>query len=380
MKNKLLKYCDYYPFIFVLATLLYSVVFFARISKYVNVAMFLLSLGVLYKYHDKIKLKKLILEILTLIAVVISIIVGKDEYLINNIEKLVLCFIQLIVLLNFNLYSKKTQKNINLIYWAVILFSFIFGTISLFAYLFRAHGYLLTFEIGNIGRDLVGVYTHPNIAGIVAAFSIIFAYVFLQKRHLMNDIKLFLVINVVIQTLIILLAHSNASIVFILVFFVFNFIFKQFKNKRGITLNSFAFAPLLTEILSKLANGRFELWYLGYLIIKNHIWFGVSPSGVTPYAKYYAGINGSSYAIEKGGLHNSYIQLFSGVGVVGGLCMLSVILKKLMIGFKNVYKNRISLAICLAILVYGIFESTIFFQAQLLPTIFWIFLGNMHAK
>lgn len=283
------------------------------------------------------------------------------------------------MLLHFDKFSNNLEKNIRLIIKTQIGVSFLMSFVSIILYICKVHFYLLGFEIGNVGRDLVGFYTHPNTAGIFAAISCIFSYILYNANKNNKKLSAFLAVNVLLQLTIIVLAHSNASILIIfsyafleLCLFYWN---KRREKKRNSTVCAswLTFFPSMEGIATKLANGRFKLWGHGFEIIKNHILLGVSPAGVTGYAKYYAGITGPSRSIDDGGLHNSYIQLFAAVGVLGGITALSLIVKNMIRSIKNDRENSKYIFLCVSILIYNMFESKLFFQASFVPIIFGFF-------
>lgn len=384
IKEKLVVVFDYYPLIFSFITLLFCVPIFVNYNKYLNIIICFLGLLMFLFNLNKIRFVDFGLEMIFLLILGLSILVSGRNFLFQNIEKFALCFLEIILLLHFSKFSTKLNRNIRLIKIEVIVFSFIVSLISIILYKFGFHMYWKIFELGNIGRDLVGIYTHPNVAGIVAAISIIFSLMLCVESKKNKKIYSFLAVNIILQLLIIFLAHSNASIIIICTYIGFEVIFyyiKKYKEKT-VTLNNFIFAPSVMIIVEKLANGRLKLWKIGIDLIKNNLWLGVSPAAVKDCAIKFGNITKKStlYAIERGGFHNSFIQLFAGVGIFGGMTAIIIILKNIVQGLKNSLVNSKYISLCLAILVYCLFESSLFFISAFLPIIFWIFLGSIGSN
>lgn len=382
MEKRFLKLFDYYPCIFSLITLLFCVPIFVKLSKIFNIVICIMGLLIFLLNYKKLKVRDFYLELILLFAVSLSICFAGNANLVDNIEKLVLCFLEVIILLHFHKFSNKFDENMKLIKLEVIGFSFIMSLISLILYWFGFHTYVCGFELGHIGKDLVGIYTHPNAAGIIAAFSIIFSIMLYKNYKENNKIRFFLVFNVCVQTLIIFLAHSNAPKVLIVLYLFLELIFAYMRKnrKRRTSLNSFVVFPNLYPIFEKLANGRFKLWEVCFKIIKDNFWFGVSPAGVSDAAKHYSNAIGSSYALQKGGFHNSYLQLFASVGFLGVVSSLALICTKLFNAIKYNLENSKYISICISILVYCLFESSLFFISAFVPIMFWICLGYINNR
>lgn len=179
----------------------------------------------------------------------------------------------------------------------------------------RISGYF----IGRTHNDFVGIYIHPNTAGLVAALSFIIS---LLSKDIMNN--KFLTVNKIIQIIIMILAHSNASLLISIMFVILKYSYLTKCNKHN-NLNSYIFIPSIFEFF---ANGRFELWYIGLLVIFNNPILGVSPANTINAGIKYGQITGYS-AINNGGFHNSFIELFAAVGLIGGILIIYYIFKKI---------------------------------------------------
>lgn len=232
MEKKFIKLFDYYPCMFSLITLLFCVPIFVKFSKIFNIIMCIIGLLIFLLNYKKLKTKDFYLEIIFLVMVFISICFAGKNYLFDNAEKLVLCFLEIIILLHFHKFSNKFDDNVKLIKLEVIGFSFIMSLISLVLYWTNFHTYLCGFEIGYIGENLVGIYTHPNTAGAIAAFSIIFSIMLYKKYKDHEKLRFFLPFNIFIQTLIIFLAHSNAPKVLIASYLFLELIFSYLKKRK----------------------------------------------------------------------------------------------------------------------------------------------------
>ena len=369
MKKQICTLLDYYPLLFSLITMLYSISLFTTISTLLNIILFFSGFLFFILNIKKINIRYCWLEILFLFILIASCLFNTNTYYFENMKLIILSFLQLIILLNFNIFSTKISDNIKYIINSLIIYSFI---ISFFSIIIYVISFLFGSPYGMMGSDFTGLYIHPNTAGFIVAISLIFSYIYIRNYR----INYLIIINILIQTIILFFSHSNASIIMVITFFIFEFLFYLYKKKKNFySINILFLANVnIVEIIESLANGRFELWKLGVEIIKNHFYLGVSPAAVPDYAKYYGNISGPS-TIDNGGLHNSYIQLIASVGAVGGLLGLLIIIKRLLVAFNYNLRKHLYLSMCLSILLYCFFESKLFFQASFLPTIFWIFLG-----
>lgn len=376
--NKILtNILEKYYLIFIVATLLYTVPLFVKFSGLIN--MFLLLLGMLLILKNEKNLKQFILlnksNILFIVLTTISVILYKQNF-IQNLKLIALAILQLFVLMNIKKYDENYCETIKKIVNVVIIFSFIVSAISLLLYMFNINFALSSYKIGKAGNDLTGIYIHPNTAGFVAGISIIFSIsnIMHQKKY-----KIFNIINIIMQLLIIILAHSNAPLMLIIIYIILLSFNKFNRKSKNINIYSvtlpfnylFSFYSF-SNIIEFLANGRFKLWYAGYLVIKNNLLFGVGPANTSSAGRYYANITGYS-AIDNGGFHNSYIEVMAGVGILGFSVIFYIIIKKLKILREK--SNKEFFMIAIAIMFYSMFESKLFFQASLLPTIFWMLLG-----
>ncbi len=378
MKHRLFDIiCDYYPILFILVTFSYCFPLFVDFSTLLNMLLLILGTIVFILNFKSIKICDLILEITLFILTTFSIIVNQ-AFDFSNLKLLSLLFLQLFVLLHYNQYSTKIDKNLITIFNSIIFVSFLTSIISLIICIGNDTYYLFGYKLGLAGDDLTGIYVHPNTAGFVAFISIVFS-VFLY-RDSSNRKKYFLFANGIIQTLVLYYSHSNAPILAVFVFLIL-YLLHYFFNYKKIRL--FSINPIIlfsfTDIIQKFANGRFEIWSYGFEIIKNHFFLGVSPAKVGEYAKYYGNIDGYS-TIDRGGLHNSYIQLFAGTGFFCFLSMFILITKNIYTAFKNFDKYYIYIFFVFSVLIYSFFESKLFFQASLIPSVFWIILGLIGGK
>lgn len=387
MKSLTKKVIDYYPLLFSTATMLYCISFFAGFSKFLNVIFGFVG-GIIFLLNiKKLIIKNYTLEFLFIFIIVISSLLGDKAFLIENFEKILLCFLQFIVLLHYNDWTDKLETNIELIKKVFILFSSVASLISLVLYLINFHAYFSKFEVGYLGDDLIGIYINPNTGGVIAAISIVFSYFYFVKMKSKNG-KIILMMNMLLQLSIILYAHSNASLILVVSFFIFQYLFNLMKRKKSQNLNCIMletfFVADIIEIVNKLANGRLNLWIIALMIIRDHFFFGVSPvavsSNIESYSKLYE-LHVPSQ--NNGGMHNSYFQLFTSVGVLGGICGISIIVRNLCRGIRNEVVDSKYISFCLSVLIYCFFESTLFFQPLCLPMIFWIilgYIGNYNAK
>ena len=318
---------------------------------------------------------------------------------------------------------------INTIAFAGLLFLFIFVRIDAFGY-----------TVGLFDNRYTGFYTHPNIAAFVSVIGIIGSHMFSFKENLSKEAHLpkwFCILGILLNLLTIWLADSNASFVYVCLYFFFYYIIfrKIGKEKKTLifglllrsviilgvlVLGSYALRmtsqntvmnvlgtihtvnsenitenedtscmfPAITEEIeigrrnqSDISSGRLDSYKKALLLLQFKPLFGMGKANIVPY--------GDTYLYEGFlffDLHNGYLTILLSCGMIGfylfAIFLIRLLQKAyyLLINFSKIScEDQKMLALFLSSLLgygaYAMFERTILFDLTFMVIIFWVLLG-----
>ena len=274
---------------------------------------------------------------------------------------------------------------------------------------------------------LFGAYMDPNYASVLSILCIIFCLENLMKKRYVK----FSVLNLIVQIFYMSLANSRTCMVslFILSFFVSFFsLYNKFKFNKvlnislsvlssffcaflcllslkfsstimiksasllnsSITCDEFQFDRINIDESLDYSSGRLEIWKSAFEIFKKKWLLGTSPGNIKNYAENYFP---DCIIAERHyyAMHNVFIDVFTSVGLIGGLVFLLFLLKFL-IRIIKIYIKRINengeynldldvlVSSVLAISISSMFLSDIMFFNKLSAFFFWLFLGEIRRK
>lgn len=320
---------------------------------------------------------------------------------------------------------------INTIAFIGLLFLFVFVRLDAFGY-----------TVGLFDNRYTGFYTHPNIAAFTSVIGIIGSHMLCSKKNMPNKKhflpRWFCYTGIVLNLLTIWLADSNASFVYVcLYFFFYYYIFTNGmkKQKKSLTLNTllrlflvFAFFvltsyglriatqnivmnalgtihtvtsvdpaeltdpsfvfPTITEEIeigrrdqTDLSSGRLDSYGKALLLLQFKPLFGMGKANIIPY--------GNTYLYEGFlffDLHNGYLTILLSCGMIGfylfAVFLVQLLRKSfyLLDKFSNISKDdQKMLAMFLSSLLgygaYAMFERTLLFDVTFMVIIFWALLG-----
>ena len=128
-------------------------------------------------------------------------------------------------------------------------------------------------------------------------------------------------------------------------------------------------------------DGRIERWLDGLKLIAKKPFFGISPRNIFNFAKQ---LDTETLMGEKNyNIHSTYLEVLAGVGIIGGVFVLSFLILaaayvfKAALGFTPSLKIIFSTTIVAIIAISAIFlPDLIFFQTTFAGLMFWLCLGN----
>lgn len=319
---------------------------------------------------------------------------------------------------------------INIVAFIGLLFLFVFVRLDAFGY-----------TVGLFDNRYTGFYTHPNIAAFTSVIGIIGSHMLYSKIYIPNEKhslpKWFCLTGIALNLLTIWLADSNASFVYVCLYFFFYYIFSNGMNKqkKTFTLNtlcrlvsvfaivvlscyglriasqnivrnilgtihtitpvesteltdpSFVFPAITEEIeigrrdQADLSSGRLDSYGKALLLLQFKPLFGMGKANIVPY--------GNTYLYEGFlffDLHNGYLTILLSCGLIGFYlfaAFLVQLLKKayfLLDKLSEISKtDQKMLALFLSSLLgygaYAMFERTLLFDITFMVIIFWVMLG-----
>lgn len=317
--------------------------------------------------------------------------------------------------------------------WLTLFFLFsgliwgIASAVSLYQYIFVSgyHVFLNERSIRQSFYDnrLFGLFIDPNLGAFVA-FLVIWGMIYLIHKYTNRLVRSMAVLNIVIQLLYIILSGSRSTEVCIILSLSYTIIYLLLRRYRRAThkpstlirVLSYLATPILcaailisfftlfkagashfakymspekhtvkneltrTDIEGNESNNRVDIWK-GYLfLMKDKPLFGVSPRNAWEYADRE---HPDSYIAEHHyDVHNAYIAVLAGMGIIGFLvllvmlfCILKTILPRSVDTENMDIQYFFALQIILNIAVFIFFYPGIFFTNGIDTILFWPAIG-----
>ncbi len=393
--------------VFIVAAFFYVFGFTSElVSKFIKI--FILWGAVIFvkdiiKEKNILKNKKNLLLFGMLALVAISTLINFNTRLIPNIISLLYMGVEVFILslVDKNKSKDKMLKSINIQLNIVVLLTIICAIASIIIYgldikgsVFNGYHELL---IGNFEGRLWGIYGNPNTLGQIGLLSVFASMYLLYTNKDNKKIKIYNYVNLVLQTICIVLSNSRSTMVSLLVSFAVFFLIKIsekikdkkdtilqgiFKNKlkvlvrligcmlvlivalKGVKI-TMAIAPNLTNLMninikfspdkvnetlnkvnreqttSDVSNGRFSIWKSGFMVLKESPIFGVGPENVNERTLKYL----PEKMIEESpkmssNMHNIYLQILVSHGIVTFILFVAYILINIVKMFKYLLLNK----------------------------------------
>lgn len=386
--------------------------------------------------HERqiLKMGKEPLIICFLGAVVISIILNYHINLLDNLECLIVLLIIFFVFLpNYHKTLDSLQREIKWFVNGLAGIMFLCSIASLFLYLFDLPIYRYSYRF-------CGVFSNPNFSSIMCFLGIVASIIALIYRieQFPKFYRFFHYLNLACCIVLFAISNSNSGKVMIAIFvgvcifFVFyyknenkklmtriivsvfitiigmlatlgvyqgvqfgaaygpgfiNYVQEQFlasnnPDKKPLEIEKENFDR--TEAGQAADNNRFTIWKQGWAAFKVKPIFGWGPRNIENSVE--SVVKDPRSEIAAGGLHNMYLEILTGCGIIGFLSIILWIIPKIFLMVKflfltsiknDIWKHQI-LALSAAIaafLVLNLFESVMLFTTSSYSFIFWILLG-----
>lgn len=449
-KSKLLSDSVYYKIVFMIWALVHTLSFGPRVTGYLSPIILLWGLLILFRNlvlkKNIVKRSYLYIIFAFLASYIITIIINSSLNVLGNTKTLIWAAIMLLVIFineksngNKKLYNDivKVSSVIAISTFIISLISVLMFCLDISYWVNRIDGALI--PQGYYAARLWGIYVDPNQASSVGIVSLISSIIILfANNSYKNSIKVFNIINIIIQYIFIILTGSRGgeiAFIFVLIGLVYLLTDYLLKNKinnigsRTIlgllcgciiaiaivisfesTRKLLANIPSLTlgtqEFISNTtgsnigtndgnvtvdrpdvgdgldsSNGRLTLWKDGFRLIKYSPIFGFGDRNIVSKAAEFT--PGSS--LEKQFVHNGFIHMLLSGGIVAVVIMMTLLILIMINIIKIVFgKNRynkdyyiysIMSLLVASLLITAVFLTEIFYQNSFMATVFWIYIG-----
>ena len=282
--------------------------------------------------------------------------------------------------------KKILVKEMKLITHFYAIFMFISAVISLFMKFFNK-----SIIIGEyiFEGTRAGIFENPNAISIAASIAIVMC-MYLHHTEKYYRLKLFWVINIVIQAITMILFNGRSSyLVVIAVVYCFIFVYSNNKYIRGVLL----ILPIIVCIgavniegnhIRDFTSGRTSLWESASIVVKDNPVTGVGYSNMVD-AVTNARETDDLPGLTTGRLHNIYIEIATVNGIIA-LVLILIFLISLLIFIinqldhlrkKEKFEMTILTAMLVGILSVNLFESNLIYIISFISIIFWIYAGYL---
>lgn len=338
----------------------------------------------------------------------------------------------------------KLEKELVFLLNIFILLSTFLGILSIYILVFKAQVNIGSYCLGIFRNRLIGVYTNPNLLAFSMVVSIVSCDIvrdkYITKRYKMIRLPSgIFILCMFINFISLFLSDSNASIVFIIIYFTVKMFYKNFSAysyvgvnqlvREGISLVVFCFTMIAgsfilrnasQDIISLLVNdvhkieesitddspelspnqspvntymhevsigrenydissGRFVLFKQGLKLFKINPFIGIGRGNLVIYGDKY--IEGGLIFSE---LHNAYLTILVSYGILGfsiffifGV-LVALSLTRYLFRFSHLLSSGVFsklFAILVAYCTYGLFEKAMLSEVTFMVVFFWLILG-----
>ncbi|MEG0409983.1 MAG: O-antigen ligase family protein [Erysipelotrichaceae bacterium] len=362
----------------------------------------------------------------------------------SNINSYFMCFTQFIIFIFIFSNQKHTtldsiKNEIRLIIPFSSILVFIASSISLLMFIFNISLSRNGAYLGLVGTRLFGVYFNCNPASVLGCIIIIFGFIALRNKY---HYRFFYIINIVIQTLYVILTGCRASLIILALIIFGTMYYKVFKDRkysriRQITIGCvtcifvlfgssitqkillvipqvqglviekaerFQFdkiieiASLIKEgksenihkiviLVDDISSGRVELLNTSYKVWKQSPIFGI---GANNFRRMGMIVDPSAHVITAPQVvhsHNLFVEALVTIGVFGLMALFVFAFKTFIMiwGTLKKYTNSSSYFIVLMMslivlseFIAGMFDYGVFYVYSLSSTLAWCFLGYLY--
>ena len=380
------------------------------------------------------------LLLLFLISGICTTFLNQEYHFIDNIIMMYhacVCFFLLYGMKKHDSLQMQMEENMQLFQILTTLINII-GILGILFFIIFIRVDALSYTIGLFDNRYTGFYTHPNIAAFISMIGIIGCHMLWKKKKPKTNRyylpSWFCIMGICTHFVTIWIADSNASFVYICVyFFVYTFIRQELCKKINLSklmkivcisgmfilcsyilrnatqtgmvtfiqtihtpsdisyceptdVDSTATTTTTIEIgrteQKDLSSGRLDSFFKAFLLFEIKPVMGIGKANIVPY--------GETYLVEGFrffDLHNGYLTILLSCGLVGFIPFM-IFLFQLLKKAHNLLKNfdtitsaeqhtfTILISALLGYGVYALFERTLLFDITFMVIIFWVLLGQ----
>lgn len=310
----------------------------------------------------------------------------------HNITVWMVNLILFVIIFIVNVFRNKKAliKEMNIITYFYVIFMFIASSISLVMHFLDIKIGIsdVVFELNGVKG---GIFDNKNAISIAAALAIVMC-IYLNYITQNHKLKLFLLVNIVLQSITLMVGSHGRSADLIVMAVIYLFIFVYNKNKyfRIVLilipiLGLGMFCKLDESNIRNFTSGRSSLWTSASIVVKDNPLTGVGYDDMTEAVRV-ARETDDLPGLDTGRLHNIYVETATTNGVISLVLILSFLVMVLMFIIKKLdnlqqRKEKIQMttltALIVGIVAVNLFESNLIYSANFISMIFWIYLGYL---
>lgn len=178
----------------------------------------------LFHFNSYKKTKGLLLLSLFLLSYVLSSVLTVKYGVVSNIKAMIWLAVNFFLLYANNLEQsiEDIKREVIIIGWVIIAYTFIVSFLGIGCFVLNYHSYKIVNGIGTITgflwNRLWGFYSDPNYGAVLAVVSVLLSvfYLFISKKII---VKIFLIINVLVEILYITFSDSRTAQIAMIVAF-----------------------------------------------------------------------------------------------------------------------------------------------------------------
>lgn len=330
--------------------------------------------------------------------------------------------------------KKKIKLEMHLIFKTIVISTTVLSILGLILAVCFAKIELFGFYLGIRDNRYTGLYTNPNLSAFASVISLVFCHYLMRQDDLKNQDKKalplwFSISCIVINILTLFLSDSNASLLFMLVYFTTFTFYNLYRRDRGKKLSQIAkhsclmllvcviacvgmffirsacqgameslinnihYSSDLSNDLSmdtttdftdigrghdyEISSGRLDSLKKSMVLYNKNPLMGVGKGNIVEYGNRYLA-KGFSFS----DLHNGYLTILISTGTIGFLlfmsfaCLVAVRLIKKLSELKGNDKGLpILVSAVIAYGVFALFERALLFDITFMVVVFWMILG-----
>ena len=327
----------------------------------------------------------------------LSALISRAYGLTENIQAMVWMVFQFLIIYTYDNDApiEKDKKEIRIIGWTFLIYTFSMAAVAIFMLVFDYNGYREVRDTavisGFVWNRLWGLYTDPNYGAVFSIISMVLSVMFWKGTK--KPVKAFLIVNCVFEFLYITFSDSRTGMVALLMTvaaaaYLVTLRWKKIENKKTVLRGAVSVALALvlavatvgalkvvqvggnavkawqyahelendeysegkipesiigrtdSDMNNDVSNRRFAIWQSGLEIFKTSPLFGITFRNYVPYAEqnlpetYIVNNDSGKFA----SMHNSFVDVLVSQGILGFVLLLCFIASVLTVIFRCFFK------------------------------------------